>query len=77
MGRMVSPNDIQKAAEEHVLDGRKPVTKEEWTLCVNFWAANIQKGLEEAAIPLLGLIFECPLTRDELLEIAKFQAVRK
>jgi uncharacterized protein (DUF2237 family) len=77
MGRWVSPNDIQKAAEEHMLAGQKPVTRDDWILCANFWAANIQKGLEEGAVPLMGLIFECPLTKDELLEVAKFQAVRK
>jgi uncharacterized protein (DUF2237 family) len=74
---MVSPNDLQKAAEEQMLGGRKPVTEKDWMLCANFWAANVEKGLEGLAIPLLGMILACPLTKDELLEIAKFQAVRK
>jgi uncharacterized protein (DUF2237 family) len=78
MGRWVSPNDMQKAAEEQMLDGRKPVTREEWALCVNFWAANVEKGLEQGTVMLMGHLFnECPLDSDELEDIAKFQAVRK
>jgi hypothetical protein len=78
MARMLSPNDIQKEAEKQMLDGRKPVTREEWALCANFWAFKAQKGLEVGTTLLMGHLFnECPLDSDELEDIAKFQAVRK
>jgi hypothetical protein len=77
MTRLVSPNDMQKAALDAMLQGREPVSTEDWELCANFWAANISKGLETSAIPLLGMIFNCPLGKDVLVAIAKFQAGRK
>jgi hypothetical protein len=77
MTRNVSPNELQSAAIAMMLGGLPPITREDWTLCANFWASNIAKGLEEAAVPLLGMLFECPLTKEELTEIARFQADRK
>jgi hypothetical protein len=75
--KMVSPNDMQKAARDQMLQGREPVSTEDWELCANFWAANISKGLETSAIPLLGMILNCPLDKDVLVTIAKYQAGRK
>lgn len=77
MKNMVSPNDLQQAARDCYLDGREPVTREEWQYCVNYWAANIASGLEVEACKLIGLIMECPLSPAEIEEIAAFQAGRK
>ncbi len=76
-GKMVSPNDLQQAAKDHMLQGCEPVTKGDWALCANFWAANIALGLEESAVPLIGMIFQCPLSKAYLIEIARFQANKK
>jgi hypothetical protein len=70
---MVSPNDLQKAAIDMMLDGNKPRSSADWTLCANFWAANIQKGLEVSALPVIAMLFDCPLKRDELQAIATYQ----
>jgi uncharacterized protein (DUF2237 family) len=77
MSKLVSPNDLQTAAREHMLEGREPVSHKDWALCANFWAANVSKGVETSAVPLIGMIFNCPLSRDELVEIATYQAERK
>jgi hypothetical protein len=74
---MVSPQQIQNAACAEYLNGRAPRTREEWIKCANFWAFNIAKGMEEPVVTLMGLIFNCPLTKEELKEIAAFQAERK
>lgn len=75
--RMVSPNELQDVAKDIMLGGREPVTREDWQLCANFWAKNIQAGLEESAVPLLGMILSCPLSKKELKDIAQFQASQK
>jgi len=77
MSKAISPNDLQAAAIEHMLDGKKPRTTDDWTLLANFWAANIAGGLEVSAVPLIGMLFNCPLSKEVLVEIAKFQATRK
>ena len=80
MSRFVSPNDLQKAACEHMLEGRPPASYHDWELCANFWAANIAPDLSEAVLPIMGLIFACdgcPLTRSELIAIARFQEERR
>jgi hypothetical protein len=74
---MVSPNDLQKAAIAMMLEGREPKTDEDWAKCVNFWAANIAKGLEESACHLLKRLFDCPLPDEDIEIIAKFQANKK
>jgi hypothetical protein len=77
MSRLMSPNELQAAAEKMMLDGRKPETVKDWSLCANFWAANLERNVILSAMPLLGMIFECPLTREELTAIGRFQYERK
>lgn len=74
---LVSPNHLQQAAKDMMLDGREPTTLDDWNLCANFWAANISDGLEVAAVPVLGMLLGCPLSKQELIDIAQFQATRK
>ena len=75
-GRMISPNDLFKAAKEHMLDGREPSNKQDWLLTVNFFAANIDKPLADSATKLICLILEVPLEENEIEEIVKFQMAR-
>ena len=80
MSRFVSPNDLQKAACEHMLEGKSPASHHDWQLCANFWAANVSTGLSESILPIMGLIFACDgcdLTRSELIAIARFQEERR
>ena len=77
MSKLISPNELQSKAIEIMLNGRKPTTREDWQLCANFWAVNIANGLEATATPLIGVLFDCPLSYDELVAIAQFQADRK
>jgi hypothetical protein len=53
MSRMVSPNDLQKVAQDIMLDGREPESENDWVLCVNFWAYNaalLYEVIEDAVI---------------------------
>lgn len=75
--KLISPNELHQAAKDQMLDGREPVTDKDWQLCANFWAANIAAGLEVAATPLVGMIFDCPLGKETLIKIAEFQASKK
>jgi hypothetical protein len=75
--RMISPNDLQQAAKDAMLEGREPASVHDWMLCANYWAANVQKGLETSILPVLGLLFDCPVSREDLVVIAEYQAGRK
>lgn len=77
MARLTSPNDMQQHAIDTMLGGKPPRSNADWVLCANYWAANIAEGVEEAAMPLLGMVLDCPLSRETLVKIAKFQASRK
>lgn len=77
MASLISPNDLQRAACKAMLESRDPITTRDWQLCANYWAANIAKGVEPSALVLLGAIFDCPLSKDELCEIALFQQSKK
>lgn len=73
MSRLVSPNDLQKAAQEAYLEGREPKTEQEWALCVNFWATNIEASVRVQATVLMAKIMGCPLPDSYVQEIAEFQ----
>jgi hypothetical protein len=77
MSKLISPNELHKAAKDMMLGGNEPQSRADWTLCANFWAANIQKGLEASALPVIAMLYDCPLKRDELLAIATYQHERK
>lgn len=76
MSKLISPNDLQaEACKAYGFDA--PTTREQWTLCVNYWAANIASGLEVSACRVLGLLFDCPLSAQEIERIADFQHSKK
>lgn len=73
MARLISPNELHKAACESQLRGRKPETDLDWELCVNFWAFNIAKGLRVSGTVLMAKIMDCPLSEEDVRAIAEFQ----
>ncbi len=75
--RMISPNDMNNAAKQHMLDGCEPQSERDWMLLVNFWAANVQKGTEEPLVNLMARLYRCPLCEELLSAIAQFQANKK
>lgn len=77
MTSFVSPNELHLAARRAMIDGREPVSEDDWARCVNFWAANIDPAVGTAAIPLIAKILDCPLPRELILEIAEFQFAAK
>jgi hypothetical protein len=72
---LVSPNDLQQHAIQWI--GHEPEDETDWLLCVNYWAANIAKGLEESACLLLAKLFDCPLSDEQIKEVAAFQKRNK
>ncbi len=77
MANMISPNDLNEAAQKNMLDGREPKTERDWELIVNFWAANIGEGLEEPVCKVMSMLYKCPLPCDSIVQIAGFQAAKK
>jgi len=74
---LVSPNQIMKAAKDEMLEGNEPKNPEEWVLIMNFVAFNLMEGVEIAASELFRLMYEIPLPKEIVEEIAKFQVASK
>jgi hypothetical protein len=76
MPKAISPNELHRAAQAHMLEGRKPKTADDWMQCVNFWAANVSVA-EVSVCKLMGKLYGCPLTEECIEEIAAFQQLKK
>jgi hypothetical protein len=77
MSDLVSPNEMLDAACEMMLDGRRPVSTEDWALVVNFFAANIHPEVVVHAMPVLKAIYSIPLENDEIKAIVAFQLIQR
>jgi hypothetical protein len=76
-GRFVSPNEMMRAAKDIMLEGREPESPNDWALIVNFVATNVAAGLEESASKLFRVLYSIPLTEEQVVKIAQFQAQRR
>lgn len=74
---LVSPNDMQEAGIDIMLDGRQPKTEEDWLRLCNFWACNSHHGVEESICKLMALMFDAPIRDDQIVYIAQMQAELK
>lgn len=72
-GKFVSPNEMFEKGKEMMLSGREPESREDWMMMFNFFAKNIGKGLEESACLLMGKIWDCGLSENDIMGIARFQ----
>ena len=76
MTRLVSPNDLQRAACDTMLGGKEPQSVEDWQLCVNFWACNAACA-EVQLCQLMAKIYGCPIPDEQIVDIAMFQVSKK
>jgi hypothetical protein len=72
----ISPNDLQANAIKIMLEGKEPVTERDWQMCANFWAANVAVA-EVEICKLMKRIFDCPISDDDIKQIAEYQAKLK
>ena len=70
--RWVSPKEMMEAAKKEMIGGHEPESEKDWYLVMNFAAANIHHKLSSAALELFGMIYDCPLQKEELIEIWDF-----
>jgi len=77
MSNLVSPNQMLAEAKEQMLDGKEPVTWEDWARIMNFCAANVHPEVAESCCQLLGKIYYMPLSKDHITEIVNFQLERR
>jgi hypothetical protein len=77
MSKLISPNELHDGAKLHMLEGKNPITENDWMLCVNFWAANIGQGFEDITCSLMAKIYACPLNEGIIRNIALFQMKKK
>ena len=72
-GAMRSPNELFEAAKKYQLDGREPESETDWVDVVNFWARNIVSEVGPAAIQLMGRLYKCPLSDEDIANIHQYQ----
>jgi len=61
---------------EMMLDGRDPVTREDWQVLMNFFAVNMQPGIAGPACQLMAALYDIPLTDEEIDDIILFQQAK-
>jgi hypothetical protein len=70
---LVSPKEIYDMAKNVMLEGSDPKDKDDYSLIVNFIAANLLPEIALSACQLMGTMYEMPLTPDEIKKIVEFQ----
>ena len=75
--KLRSPNELFNAAKEYMLGGDEPISKSDWVLVMNFFAANIHKDVQPAALKLLRAIYDIPIGDEQIEDISKFQIERQ
>lgn len=70
----VSPNEMMQHARDAMLDGREPSTQDDWVLVMNYIAYNIQPSVAEQVCLLMAMIYNVPLSREWIIEIAVHQS---
>lgn len=66
--RLTSPQEMFNAACEMMLGGREPKTQNDWELVIDFFTVNVVPSVRETAIPFVMMLFECPMTPEEIVE---------
>ena len=72
-----SPYELLGAAKKHMLDGREPVTQEDYQKLLNFVAYNTAEGIEEDLTPFFAKLYEMPVDEATCREIGRYQARKK
>jgi hypothetical protein len=73
MAHLVSPNEMHQAACDQMLEGRQPVTEEDWVKVVNFYAANVAAEVQPTGVTFMAMIMGCPLPSEYVERISAFQ----
>lgn len=73
----VSPNDLLEFSKKEMLEGREPETKTDWILVANCMAFNIDPSCSVPAMQVMGMIYDMPISKEELAEIATFQSTKR
>jgi hypothetical protein len=65
------------AAKVAMLNGREPVTNEDYQRIMNFIAANVIPNAMLSACQLMRVIYEMPITEKQVIEIVEFQLAER
>lgn len=77
MSKLVSPNDMLEGAKQAYLEGKDPVSREDWAYVLNFVAFNVADGLEDTLCKLFLKMYDIPLSEAYASEIAAYQVMQK
>lgn len=77
---MRSPDEFLEAAKRICLDGRKPTTRADWVIVINFVAYNVLDGFEDVICKIFRLLYpecEAVLSEEDIDQISAFQITKK
>lgn len=72
-----SPNELMEFSKKAMLNGREPVTLEDWVLIVNCLAANLHPESAQPAMKVIKMIYDIPLSMETINKIVAFQISRR
>lgn len=77
INRLVSPNEIMRAAKAAMLDGKEPSSVEDYQRIMNFLAANLEPDIALSACQLMRTIYEMPIAEVDVIAIVTYQLDKK
>ena len=74
---LISPNQALERAKNAMLDGRDPESADDWVLVMNCIAAHLEPETAGPACELMRVLYDMPLSREEVTGIVVFQLARR
>ena len=75
MENFVSPDGMMDRGKQIMLDGRDPVSEEDWIKLVSFWAGVIAKEVQPEAIQLLCKLHDAPMSAQSITVVCGVRAL--
>jgi len=70
---LVSPKMLLQEAKKQMLNNCEPNTKDDWMTVLNFMAANIAPEVQPSALKVIAMIYQMPVSPEEVETISMFQ----
>lgn len=77
MPKFISPNEMLAEAKLQMLGGKEPISREDWYKVMNFVAVNVHESCAVECCKLIGVLYDIPMTGDEIQSVVEFQLSKK
>jgi hypothetical protein len=74
---LISPDELLQMVCETELNGREPISYMDWVIVINSIAYNTDIILAESVCQLMRVLYQMPLTEDQVFDIVAQQIGRR